>query len=80
MPADKEKPEQHVATLKLPTEIYNIEFKKSSKNTIKITMDNGWAISMRIHNAATNIENSLKLDVQMIGIPSDQYREILSFK
>lgn len=76
--ADNHHPKHRVSVLKLPTRIYKIEFKDNSINTIHIAMDEGWSISMRIHNASTKIENSLKLDVQLIGVPHGQYRETLS--
>jgi|SRR3989304_3465784 len=75
--ADSHVPKHRVSVLKLPSKIYKIEFKDNSNNTIHIIMDEGWSISMRIHNASTRIENSLKLDVQLIGVPQTQYREIL---
>ncbi|MBU0670565.1 HaeIII family restriction endonuclease [Patescibacteria group bacterium] len=76
-PADNHQPKHRVSVLKLPTRIYKIEFKDNSNNTINVIMDEGWSISMRIHNASTKIENSLKLDVQLIGVPQTQYRETL---
>jgi len=77
-PADNHAPKHRVYVSKLPSRIYKIEFKDNSNNTIHIIMDKGWSISMRIHNASTRIENSLKLDVQLIGIPQNQFRETLS--
>lgn len=77
-PADTQIPKHRVPVSKLPSRIYKIEFKDDSNNTINIIMDEGWSISMRIHNASTRIENSLKLDVQLIGVPQNQYRETLS--
>jgi hypothetical protein len=75
--ADKHAPKHKVPVSKLPTRIYKIEFKDNSNNTLHIIMDEGWSVSMRIHNASTKIENSLKLDVQLIGVPQNQYRETL---
>jgi len=75
--ADTVAPKYKVPASKLPTKIYKIEFKNNSNNTIHIILDGGWAISMRIHNATTRIENSLKLDVQLIGVPPNQYKETL---
>jgi hypothetical protein len=76
-PADNCPPKHRISVLKSPTKIYKIEFKNNYNNTIHIIMDEGWSVSMRIHNASTKIENSLKLDVQLIGIPQNQYKEIL---
>lgn len=77
-PADSHKPIFSVPILELPKQIYNIEFKKNSNTTINIAMDQGWSISMRIHNASTKIENSLKLDVQLISMPQNLYKESIS--
>lgn len=54
---------------KLPTKILDISF-NTSKTTLIVVMDNGWTISMRIHNASSRIEPSLKFDVQLTGTPS----------
>ncbi|PWT39202.1 HaeIII family restriction endonuclease [Limosilactobacillus reuteri] len=64
---------------KLPSVVYHIGFKqefdpstnsyRDSDNTIIITCDEGWTFSMRIHNASSKIENSLKFDVEAISTP-----------
>ena len=33
-------------------------------------MDEGWQFSFRIHNASTYVENSLKFDIQIVGMPA----------
>ena len=53
----------------LPTEILSMRFKKNSKTTVEIYMDNGWAFSFRIHSASTIVQPSLKFDVQFISTP-----------
>lgn len=53
----------------LPTTIYNLDYKRGSKNTLELVMDNGWQISFRIHNALSRLEPSLKFDIQLIDIP-----------
>lgn len=58
-----------ISTLKLPTEIISMVFKKDSLNTILIHCDNGWSLSLRIHNASKKVEASLKFDIQLIGVP-----------
>lgn len=59
----------NVPKLTLPTRIFDISFKPNSKNTVVITLDNGWTVSLRIHNARSLVEPSLKFDVQLIGVP-----------
>lgn len=53
-----------------PTEILAMRFKRGSKTTVEIYMDNGWAFSFRIHSASTRVQPSLKFDVQFISTPS----------
>lgn len=65
-----------VPLMKLPTKFYEIGFKDSSKNTIVVVCDQGWNVSMRIHNASSKIEPSLKFDVQLIAMPSSILTQI----
>lgn len=58
-----------INTLKMPTKILSIGLKKDSTTTIEIYMDEGWALSLRIHSASEWVEPSLKFDVQLIGVP-----------
>lgn len=53
-----------------PTEILATRFKRNSKTTVEIYMDNGWAFSFRIHSASTRVQPSLKFDVQFISTPA----------
>ena len=59
-----------VPLTELPTRIIKIDFKPLSDNTLELFMDNGWQFSLRLHNASSKIETSLKFDVQAIGVPS----------
>lgn len=59
-----------VPLMKLPSKFYEIGFKDNSKNTINVICDQGWNVSMRIHNASSKIEPSLKFDVQLLAMPS----------
>lgn len=71
--AGKIKPQTVIPKLVLPSKFYDISYKHKSKNTIIATCDNGWAVSMRIHSAATLVESSLKFDVNLIGVPPSLY-------
>lgn len=62
--------------MKLPTKFYEIGFKEGSNNTILVVCDEGWNVSMRIHNASSKIETSLKFDVQLIAMPSSILTQI----
>lgn len=59
-----------VPVAETPTEIIAMRFKKGSKTTVEIYMDNGWAFSFRIHSASTQVQPSLKFDVQFISTPA----------
>ena len=54
----------------LPTRIVSLDFKPRSKTTIELYMDNGWQFSFRIHSADSIVQNSLKFDIQSIGMPT----------
>jgi hypothetical protein len=71
----KEKPITKVPILKMPTQFYHIGFKPDSDNTIEVVCDEGWQISMRIHNASSRVEPSLKFDVQLVSFPSSLYTQ-----
>lgn len=58
-----------VPIVNLPTEIVEVRFKPGSSNTIEMYLNNGWQLSFRIHNAKTEVEPSLKFDIQFIGMP-----------
>ena len=60
----------------LPTKFYEIDFKEGQNNTIVVVCDQGWNISMRIHNASSKIEPSLKFDVQLMAMPSSILTQI----
>ena len=45
-------------------------------NTVEVVCDEGWQISMRIHNASSRVEPSLKFDVQLISFPSSVYAQV----
>ena len=66
-------PKIHIPTVSLPTKIIDLDFKDGFKNTLVLTMDNGWQISFRIHNASSRVEPSLKFDIQLIGQPADLF-------
>lgn len=71
----KEKPITKVPMLKMPTQFYHIGFKPESDNTIEVVCDEGWQISMRIHNASSKVEPSLKFDVQLVSFPSSLFTQ-----
>jgi len=70
-PANKSTPKIKIPKIKLPTRIIELAFKEKSKTTLILTMNNGWSISFRIHNASTKVEPSLKFDIQLKSKPED---------
>ena len=62
---------QKLKSIPLPTEILYLDFQKNKKNTLLLCLDEGWQFSLRIHNAKTAVEPSLKFDIQIKGIPAD---------
>lgn len=69
-PSKSQKAKISVPVSALPTRIISLDFKPESTNTVELYMDNGWQFSFRIHNASTKVENSLKFDIQIIGMPA----------
>ena len=72
----EEKSITKVPLLKMPSKFYHIGFKPNSDNTVEVVCDEGWQISMRIHNASSKVEPSLKFDVQLISFPSSVYAQV----
>ena len=69
-PSPTSKPKKTINHIELPTRFIDLSRKEGSKTTVILTMDKGWAISFRIHNASSRVEASLKFDIQLIGQPS----------
>lgn len=61
-----------ISRLPLPTKIIKAEMKTNSLNTAHITFDNAWSISLRLHNASSQIESSLKLDLRIASAPPER--------
>lgn len=74
------RPQTKIQQLNMPTKFYDIDFKMNSSNTINITCDGGWAISMRIHSASSKVEPSLKFDIGLIGVPATLYKHYESWE
>ena len=58
-----------VPIVKLPTRLVECVPKPDSDNTIEMYLDNGWQLNLRIHNASSKVEPSLKFDIQFISMP-----------
>jgi hypothetical protein len=73
------KPDIKLGKISLPTKIIGFSFKENSKTTLELTMNNGWAITFRIHNAKSKVETSLKFDIQLLGHPSGFYNNYVEW-
>jgi hypothetical protein len=71
--AGKVRPQVRIPQLTMPQRFFDVNFKPNSGNTINVVCDGGWTISMRIHNASSKVEPSLKFDVNLIGVPPTLY-------
>lgn len=64
--------------INLPDKIINIDFKKNSKTTLIVEFNNDWKLSLRIHNASSRIEPSLKFDINLLNAPNSLFTNTLS--
>jgi len=71
------KSQQSIQVLTMPTRIIEMSYKEKSTNTLILTMDEGWQISFRLHNASSRIEKSLKFDIRLIGNPPEIFNQHL---
>lgn len=58
-----------IPLLELPDRIYDMDYAPGSDNKIHVVLNKGWEISMRLHNASSKVEPSLKFDVNLISLP-----------
>ncbi len=63
------KPKAKVPKLKLPNRLIEVIYQENSKTTLLVTLNEGWQISFRIHNASSRIEPSLKFDINLVSAP-----------
>ena len=64
----------------LPSKIVDISFQANTKTTIIVTMNNGWVLSFRIHNASSRVEPSLKFDVNLVSAPKQLFINTLNIQ
>ena len=69
LPFGSIKPKAKVSKLKLPTRLIEVVFQENSKTTLLVTLNEGWQISFRIHNASSRVEPSLKFDINLVSSP-----------
>ena len=69
LPYENIKPKAKIKKLKLPNRLIEIVYQDNSKTTLLVTLNEGWQISFRIHNASSRIEPSLKFDINLVSAP-----------
>ncbi len=69
LPFNKIKPKAKIPKLKLPTRLIEIVYQENSKTTLLVSLNEGWQISFRIHNASSRVEPSLKFDINLVSAP-----------
>jgi len=75
-PHDEHHPATPIPLLRLPDRVYYVGFATERKNTIEVICSEGWNIQMRIHNASSRIEPSLKFDIRLIALPNSIYTQM----
>lgn len=69
LPFENIKPKYKIQKLKLPNRLIEVIYQDNSKTTLLVTLNEGWQISFRIHNASSRIEPSLKFDINLVSAP-----------
>jgi hypothetical protein len=69
LPFEKIKPKAKIPRLKLPSRLIEIVYQDSSTTTLLVSLNEGWQISFRIHNASSRVEPSLKFDINLVSAP-----------
>lgn len=69
LPFENIKPKAKIPKLKLPTRLIEIVYQDNSITTLLVSLNEGWQISFRIHNASSRVEPSLKFDINLVSAP-----------
>ncbi|MFP6106495.1 HaeIII family restriction endonuclease [Helicobacter pylori] len=75
----KNKPKRIIPLSKLPTRMIYFDFKPKSFNTLELVLNEGWSFSLRIHNASSKVEPSLKFDIKLLSKPESVAVFIVEF-
>ncbi len=67
------KSKHKIQKLKLPSRLIEVVYQENSKTTLLVTLNEGWQISFRIHNASSRIEPSLKFDINLVSSPQSLF-------
>ncbi len=69
LPFESIKPKAKIPKLKPPTRLIEIVYQDNSSTTLLVSLNEGWQISFRIHNASSRVEPSLKFDINLVSAP-----------
>jgi len=69
LPFESIKPKARIPKLKLPSRLIEIVYQDNSTTTLLVSLNEGWQISFRIHNASSRVEPSLKFDINLVSAP-----------
>ncbi|GAA9112624.1 hypothetical protein HpHA162_08930 [Helicobacter pylori] len=75
----KNKPKRIIPLSKLPTRMIYFDFKPKSFNTLELVLNEEWSFSLRIHNASSKVEPSLKFDIKLLSKPESVAVFIVGF-
>jgi hypothetical protein len=78
LPSENVKPKLKIQRLKLPNRLIEIVYQDNSQTTLLVSLNEGWQISFRIHNASSRIEPSLKFDINLVSSPHTLFVNHLS--
>ena len=78
LPFKDVKPKLKIQKLKLPSRLIEVVYNEKSQTTLLVTLNEGWQISFRIHNASSRIEPSLKFDINLVSAPHTLFTNHLS--
>lgn len=65
------RPQARVSQVHMPARLGEVT--SHGINRLAVSLDGGWGVSFRIHNATSRLEPSLKFDIQLIGVPQNIY-------
>ncbi len=69
LPFESVRPKAKIPKLKLPSRLIEIVYQDNSTTTLLVSLNEGWQISFRIHNASSRVEPSLKFDINLVSAP-----------
>lgn len=73
--AENIRPKANLSRLRLPNRLIEVIFADESSTTLLVSLNEGWQISFRIHNASSRIEPSLKFDVNLVSSPHSLFTQ-----